>query len=238
MSYYRIKDLNKDEKPREKILTLGPKALSEEELLALIIRSGGSDESAIELSRRIIKESGGLKNLTTKSIQQLMSIKNINLAKAACIIAGFELGIRSADERTENPRVKRPEDVFHLIKAELYGKSKEYLYLISLNTRNRLISKDIISIGTVNETLMSPREIFRQALSRNAVYIVLAHNHPSQETTPSEEDILATKKTQQIGFLLGIPLIDHLIVCNDKFTSMKSLNQLETKKLSQKGGEL
>ena len=167
-----------------------------------------------------------------------MEIKNINLAKAAGILAGVELGIRLTETETLSPIVKRPEDIFNSIRSDLYGKTTEYLYLISLNTRNRLISKDIISIGTVNETLLSPREIFKKALSRNAVYIILAHNHPSQDIAPSNEDILATEKTRKAGLMLGIPLIDHLIVCNDKFNSMKALGLMETLKLKQKGGEL
>ncbi|OGC70017.1 hypothetical protein A2415_01450 [candidate division WWE3 bacterium RIFOXYC1_FULL_39_7] len=232
MTNYRIRDLNKDEKPREKIFKSGTSGLSNEELLAVILRSGGRDESAIDLARKILIKSNGLENIANLDISELIKIKNIDLAKAAAVKAAFELGLRLSSHKPDNQiTIKGPEEIFKLLKTELYGKTKEFLYTVSLNSRNKVISYDLISIGTVNETLFSPREIFKQALVRNAVSIILVHNHPSKDPEPSNDDVESTQKAVRAGAQMGIPILDHVIVCNNKYVSMKALNLLDPKKV-------
>ncbi len=123
--------------------------------------------------------------------------------------------------------MEKPSDIYQAINKDLYNKEKEYLFIISLDARNKIISKDLISIGTINETLISPREVFRQALLRNSTSIALAHNHPSGNSQPSREDIIITERMVKTGIEIGIPLLDHLIICNDSYTSLKSLGVLK-----------
>ena len=134
-------------------------------------------------------------------------------------------------------KISCPQDIFKVVRDDLAGKEKEYLYLLSLDSKNKLIAKDIITIGTVTETLIHPREIFKQALIRNAVSIALVHNHPSQDIEPSEEDILLTERLTEAGAVMGIPLVDHLIISNADFVSMKALDLFRSSKFVSKGGD-
>jgi len=225
----KIKDLQKEEKPREKMIEKGSEALTDVELLAIIIRSGGKNTSATNLSRDIILKFGNLKNVLTADITQLISFKNIDSAKATSIKAVEEISKRYLTPHCEeNPRIKTPKDVYDLIRKEILNKEEEYLFLICLDSRNRLISKEIISKGTINETLIHPREIFKKALNKNAYSIILVHNHPSNESVPSDEDIKVTKRIFRAGIDMGIPLTDHLVVTNNDFMSMKAQNLIST----------
>lgn len=221
----KIKDLQKEEKPREKMIEKGPDVLTDVELLAIIIRSGGKNNSATNLSRELILKFGNLKNVLTADITQLTSVKNIDIAKATSIKAVEEISKRFLTPlKEENIKIKSPKDVYDLIRKEILNKEEEYLFLICLDCRNRLISKEIISKGTINETLIHPREIFKKALNKNAYSIILVHNHPSNEPDPSDEDIKVTKRIFRAGIDMGIPLTDHLVVTNNDFISMKAQN--------------
>jgi len=225
----KIKDLQKEEKPREKMIEKGSEALTDVELLAIIIRSGGKNNSATSLSRELVSKFGNLKNVLTADIKQLTSFKNIDSAKATSIKAVEEISKRYLTPHCEeNPRIKTPKDVYDLIRKEILNKEEEYLFLICLDSRNRLISKEIISKGTINETLIHPREIFKKALNKNAYSIILVHNHPSNESVPSDEDIKVTKRIFRAGIDMGIPLTDHLVVTNNDFMSMKAQNLIST----------
>lgn len=238
MQNYLIKDLNKNEKPREKLSNKGISALTDEELLALVISSGGKNISAVDLSREILKTHGGLHSLVNLDLESLTSIKHINNAKASSILAACEIGLRICSKKGGNlNRINSPQDVFDLIRKDIFQKDKEHLFLLSLNTRNMLLAKDLISIGTVNETLIHPREVFKKALVRNAVKIILVHNHPSNDPNPSDEDIKITEKVAKSGKQIGIPLIDHVIVCNNDYVSLKAQNIFDTYKFKSKGGE-
>jgi DNA repair protein RadC len=236
---YRIQDLNKDEKPREKLMKFGATVLSDAELIALLIGSGGKDSSALDTAREILGTFNGLQGLLDTQIQQLTTIKYINEAKACSIYASLEIGLRikTANNDYLQTEVQKPKDVFSLLHKEMYKKAKEHLYMLSINSRNKLISYDLISVGTVNEALISPREVFKQAFVRNAVGIILAHNHPSGDPDPSDSDISITNTVARSGQLLGIPLIDHIIISDDRFVSLKSLRLLKGNKFLQKGGE-
>jgi len=219
----KIKDLQKDEKPREKLQNKGPDSLTDVELIAVILRSGGKNESVMELSRQLLNVFKGIKGLLSADIEELIKIRNIDIAKATSIKALEEISKRYLNtEATEEIRIRTPKDIFDLVRKEVLNKDQEYLFLISLDTRNKLISKDIISKGTLNETLIHPREIFKKALTKNACSIILVHNHPSNDPTPSEEDIKVTKRIFRAGVEMGIPLTDHVVVTSTDFFSMKS----------------
>jgi len=221
----KIKDLQKEEKPREKMVEKGSEVLTDVELLAIIIRSGGKDASATGLSRELILKFGNLKKVLSADIEQLKNFKNIDIAKATSIKAVEEISKRYLTPFKEDAiKIKSPKDVYDLIRKEVINKEEEYLFLICLDSRNRLISQEVISKGTINETLIHPREIFKKALNKNAYSIILVHNHPSNEPDPSDEDIKVTKRIFRAGIDMGIPLTDHLIVTSNDFMSMKAQN--------------
>ena len=236
MFVYKVRDLPVGEKPRERLVKHGAAALSDSELLAIILGEGGKDESVLSLARRILIEFGGLGGVLQASPEQLMALKNVGKVKAITVKAVCEIGLRvtSGSERSVE-FIKSPEDIYKLVKKDLYGKKKEHLYLISIDSRGSVIAQDLISIGTVNETVVHPREVFRQAVMRAAVSIILVHNHPSQDTSPSSEDIFLTKKIVEGGRLVGINILDHVIVSDKEFCSLKALGLLKTGKFVSKG---
>ena len=220
-----IKTMCVSDRPRERLLTSGVESLSDAELLAVVLRSGGEGDSVLLVASRLLADYGGLKALFQSDISQLMRIKNIGFAKASCVKAVYELALRLNNHIEEElPAIRKPKDIYDAVKKEMFGKKKEYLYLISLDSRNKMISKDLISIGTIGETIVNPREIYRQALIKNACSIAVAHNHPSGNPSPSPEDLIVTEKLIIAGISLGLPLVDHLIVCDTQFVSLKALN--------------
>lgn len=227
--HYLIKDLNPDEKPREKLIKHGVGILTDTELIALIVRSGGKENSAIELSRQIIERIGNIANLRTISINKLMEIKFVDVAKASSLIAAIELGVRAVTGNVSdgNTKITTPADVFKLLQNYFLGKTKEHLVALSLNSRNKLLARNVVSIGTLNETLLSPREIIKHALDNNAASIILVHNHPSQDPTPSAEDIVVTNKLQRACSEVGITLLDHVIICNNNYYSIKEKSGMQ-----------
>ncbi len=221
--------------PRERILRLGPESLSDAELLALVLGSGGREMSVFKLSNYILRECNGLYGLSQTSAITLQKLKYVGNAKTACLLSLTELALRiTTPAKDLQQLITSPEDVFKLLRNDLFAKKRELLYLISLDGRNRLITKDLISSGTIDSTLVSPREVFRQALLRNATSVILAHNHPSQNQTPSSEDLILTEEVAHIGVSLGIPLLDHVIITDSSYTSIKALNLFD---LTKKGGD-
>ncbi len=225
---YLIRDLNQNEKPREKLTKLGVSNLTDVELIALLLRSGGKNTSAIDLGRNLLDKFHGLSELAYVDLQQLTQIKFVGIAKASSLLATIEIGLRvqTSVQNEENPCIKRPEDAVNILKKDLFKKQKEHLYLISLNSRNKLIAKDLITVGTINETLLSPREVFKQAFLRNAASMILIHNHPSNDPTPSSEDIKITQKLCDVANEMVIPLLDHIIIADTSFISMKGTGLL------------
>ncbi len=232
-----IKTMCVNDRPRERLLNSGVEALSDAELLSVILRSGGEGDSVLLLASRLLAEYGGLKALFQTDISQLMRIKNIGFAKATCIKAVNELALRlSKYSGKELPAIRKPKDIYDVVRKEMFGKKKEHLYLISLDSRNKMISKDLISIGTIGETIVNPREIYRQALIKNACSIAVVHNHPSGNPSPSPEDLIVTEKLIVAGLSLGLPLVDHLIVCDTQFVSLKALNVFDSIKFKKERG--
>jgi DNA repair protein RadC len=237
--HYLIRDLNQNEKPREKLSKHGAVNLTDVELIALLLRSGGKGVSAIDLSRNLLDKFGGLNNLATADLQQIGQTKYIDVAKASSLVAAFEIAARTNIViKKDLELIRKPEDAVDLLKKDLFRKQKEHLYLLSLNSRSRLLAKDLITVGTINETLLSPREVFRQAFMRNAVSMIIAHNHPSNDPTPSTEDIEITQKLSDVASEMGIPLLDHLVIAEDSYVSMKAQGLMKSNKLDQvEGGE-
>lgn len=220
---FTVRDLPKEERPRERLVKYGESALSLQELLQIILRTGNKGESVVTLAQKLLVHFGNLQKLKEASIEELMSIKGIGLAKAVQIKAALELG-RRAEITLERKQKKiiSPQDVFKLMKSKLKDYSKEHFYIISLNSRNAIINE--ISIGTLNASLVHPREVFDEAIRQRANSIILVHNHPSSDPTPSKDDIKITKKLKEAGKILGIEVLDHIIITRNSYLSFKNKN--------------
>jgi DNA repair protein RadC len=219
---FLIKDVPTEERPRERMLRFGSSALSNPELLAIVLRTGTVSESAIHLAQRVIRESGGLRQLMTMSTDELMKIKGIGEAKALQIQAGLELSKRvSRATFGDRAVIRTPEDVSMYIMEDLRYEQKEKFISIFLNTKNHVIGHEVLSIGSLNSTIVHPREVFRAAIQRCSSAIICVHNHPSGDPTPSREDIEMTKRLQEAGEIVGIDLLDHVIIGDQTFSSLK-----------------
>lgn len=221
-SSFTIHDLPKQERPRERLQRFGPEALSAQELLALVIGRGTPGKSVVNIAQELLVKFGNIKAISEATIEELSKIKGIGLAKAAQIKASFELGKRQDLEiELDDLDIKKPQDVVKAIRARIQDKAKEHFKLILLNTRNKIIGISTVSIGTLNTSLVHPREIFKEAIIHNAASVVLAHNHPSGDTEPSENDLTITKRLAEAGKILGIEVLDHIIVTKAGFFSFK-----------------
>ncbi|MCI7042782.1 MAG: DNA repair protein RadC [Lachnospiraceae bacterium] len=230
-----VKKLSKEffcpDMPYEKFLKFGPESLSEAELLAVILRTGTKNCSAVSLAEKILSLSKGkqkgLNALHHISLSELMEIPGIGEVKAVKIKCIGELSKRMARERAEDElRFDLPSTVASYFMEELRHEEKEMILLLSLDSRLHLIEKYVLSIGTVNASLLSPREVFVRALKCQASSVILLHNHPSGDATPSREDLLVTGKIKETGELVEIPLIDHIIIGDGCYTSLKEKNLL------------
>lgn len=220
-----IKDLPEGERPRERLLKYGAENLTDAELLAIIIRTGSRSETAVKLSQRLLlgeKGVNGLRFLVEASIEELGKIKGIGLAKAAQIKAAIEIGKRLASlSQSERPVIKCPEDVRNLLMEEMRYLDKEYFKTILLNIKNQVIHVEDVSVGSLNSSIVHPREIFKIAIRRSSAALILVHNHPSGDPTPSGEDVEITRRLVESGKLLGIDVLDHIIIGDGRYTSLK-----------------
>lgn len=214
----KLKDVIDEEKPREKLRRLGPKGLSDSELLSIILRTGNKDESVNELSNKILKEIGGVKGLKEMTLNSLMKVKGIKLSKASIIIASFELAKRGSFAYTK-VKFRNVEDMYNYVKLDYIDFTQEKFIILLFDIKMRLILKKELFIGTINEINISPREIFKEALKENASFVVLCHNHPSGDVTPSMQDNETTDKLIEIGKMMQVRVIDHLIIGSDSYFS-------------------
>ncbi|MGU8236104.1 RadC family protein [Clostridium perfringens] len=217
----RINEIPSGERPREKLLFYGAQFLSNEELLAIILRTGNKDSNVVELSYRIIHSVGGLNGLFKASAKELMKIKGVKEAKATQILAMCELYKRFKVSELTQVKISKPSDVAELVLDELRMLRQEVLILITLDTKNKVISKKEIFKGGLNSSLVHPREIFREAVKDSAASIIICHNHPSGDPTPSRDDINITTRLKECGKMMGIELLDHLIIGDNRFISLK-----------------
>jgi len=217
----KIKDWSPEDRPREKLLMKGTSALSEAELIAILIGSGTSTLSAVEVARLILKMvDNSMEELAKLTVKDLMKIKGIGEAKAITIVAALELGRRRKDEVIPTkPKVTSSQAAFEIIHRDLMDLQYEEFWIIMLNRANNLIRKKRISDGGVSGTVADPKRIFKEALENTASGIILIHNHPSGNLTASQSDIELTRKIKESGKMLEVQLIDHLIVAGKKYFS-------------------
>lgn len=209
----RIHDLPEAERPREKLARLGPSALSEPELLAIFFRTGRQGTSAIGMGRNLIEKYGGLHALSRLTVEELSGgNKGIGPAKAAELIAVFEMGRRLAHERLADVPLNEPELVYQLVATEMQQLTKESLRVLLVNTRLRLIKVEVISTGSLNETVAHPRDILHPVLVRQCHGFILLHNHPSGDPTPSSADRRFTRRVKEAADLMRVDMLDHVVI--------------------------
>ncbi|WP_347450637.1 RadC family protein [Acetoanaerobium noterae] len=222
-----IKDIIKEERPRETLLKKGETYLSDSELLAILINNGTKDKSAITLAREIIETSDGIRNLSNITVEELSKIKGIGLAKACRIISALELGRRvSVASEMQKFKISSPQDIGNVYMEELRYKKKEIFRVVLLNTKNVIIGSKDISEGSLNASIVHPREVFLEAIKKSANKMILMHNHPSGDPTPSSEDINITKRLISAGQIVGIEILDHVIIGDGSFYSFKENGQI------------
>jgi DNA repair protein RadC len=211
----KIKDIQKSDRPREKMEKYGPERLSDIELLAILLRTGTKDLNVLKLSQKILEKFGNEKFVDV-SIGDLKTIHGIGAVKACEILSCFELGRRMLKGKKISILLS-PKDVWERME-DIRGSKKEHFVVFYLDSRNQEIHKEIVSVGTLNESLVHPREVFEGAIKNNAASIIIAHNHPSGDLTPSEADIEITKKLIHAGKILDIKIISHVLITKDKYS--------------------
>ncbi len=220
---FTIHDLPISERPRERLQKLGIEALSAQEILALILGRGVAGESVMVTAQRLLSRFGSLKGIASASVEELSQVKGIGVAKGSQIKAAFELAnrVEGYSEAGNKPLVKTPEDVVGLVRGRLKGKKKEHFLALLLDTRNQLIKVAEISVGSLDSSLVHPREVFKEAISATAASVIFAHNHPSGDPTASEDDIRLTKRLAEAGEIVGIDVLDHIIISDGNYLSLK-----------------
>lgn len=216
-----IKELPKVERPREKLMRYGPEKLSNSELLAILLRSGKKGENVVELAGKIIKKFGA-DNLPNLTFDELKNYPGLGPAKACEIVACFELGKRLLKGKKARIYLK-PKEVWEELK-DIRDNKKEHFVIFYLDSRNQEIKREIISVGSLNTSLVHPREVFEPAVRNLAAQIILAHNHPSGDPEPSEDDLAITKRLVEAGKIMGIEVVDHIIVVKNGYFSFKEKN--------------
>lgn len=220
----KIKEMTKLERPVEKMALLGRESLSNSELLAIIIRSGRKGESALSLSERLLRNTkDGLRGLYDSSLEELTAIEGIGPMKASVIMAAFELGRRISESNgMSRERASSVEDVADIFMERLRYLKKERFEVLLLDTKGRILAIENVSTGDLSSSPVHPRETFRTAVKRSAAGVIFVHNHPSGDPTPSQEDIVVTKKLIEAGKVLGISVMDHIVIGDGVFCSMKA----------------
>ena len=209
-------------RPREKLLRYGPGILSVQELLAIIIRTGSRDANAIQLAESILYQFNDLRGVNNAGIEELCAAAaGIGNAKAAQIKAALELGRRLSQQDSQVVRVKSPQDVAAWVMEDLRYLQHEQFRILLLNTKNVIIACEEVSRGSLNSSIVHPREVFARAIRRSAAAVSLVHNHPSGDPTPSQEDINITRRLVEVGRLVGIEVLDHLVIGDGVFASLK-----------------
>jgi DNA repair protein RadC len=217
-----IKELPSEERPRERLVKYGPEALSNAELLAIILRVGTPEYSAIGLAEHVLGVFNGLNGIAVASVEELSSIKGLGVAKAAQLRAMVELGKRlAASVGHSRQTIRSPQDAADLLMPELRDLPQERFKAIFLNSRNEVLKTRTISVGSLDSSLITPRDLFREGISSNAAAVIIAHNHPSGDPSPSPEDIAISKRLIQAGQMIGIEVLDHVIIGDGRWLSLK-----------------
>lgn len=217
----KIKDIPKDERPRERLINFGVSKLNNEELISILLKTGSKNNSAKDLAISLLKEVGGVNKLSEVNYQFLRKIKGIGDAKACSILTAIELGkrIKEADNNIYSLQITNASLVFKYFNNLFYKKKQECFYCVYLDNRKKVIEVKLLFMGTLNQSLVHPREIFKEALLLSSSSIICVHNHPSGFIEPSSDDIGLTNRLVQIGMIMGIKVIDHIIVGDNKYYS-------------------
>jgi DNA repair protein RadC len=216
-----VKDLPSDDRPREKLVLRGSQSLSDAELIAILLRTGKKGKSVIEIAQELINENTNLAVLASKSFQSMLRTSGIGRDKAATLMAAFELARRvgSQSKWFSEKKITSPQDVADIFIPMLKDELKERFIVVCLNSSNKIIKQEVISIGNLNSSVVHPREIFKAAVDNLSASIILIHNHPSGNPEPSNEDIAITRKIVEAGKILDIPVFDHIIIAGNSYTS-------------------
>ncbi|NFO32111.1 JAB domain-containing protein [Clostridium botulinum] len=219
----KIKDIPKNERPKEKLLSYGADTLNNSELLAIILRTGTKGENVLQLSNRLLSEFQGLDGILEASLDDITSIKGIKEGKASQILALAELfrRFRTFKSADRDIKIMSPNDIAMLINGEMSLLKQEILKVIFLNTKNIVIGTKDVFKGSLNTSIVHPREIFKEAVNKSSAKIIICHNHPSGDLTPSKEDINITLRIKECGEIMGIQLLDHIIIGKNGFISLK-----------------
>ncbi|TSI03397.1 JAB domain-containing protein [Lysinibacillus sp. BW-2-10] len=217
-----LRDVHADERPRERLIRQGVQSLSNQELIAILLRTGTKKESVLTIANRVLKEFEKIHELKHATFEEIVSIRGIGEAKAAQLLAAIELGRRLAQKQVDSRfTIRSPQDAATFLIPEMSSLQQEHFVVLFLNVKNQVLHKQTIFIGSLNSSIVHPREIYREAVKRSAASIICAHNHPSGVPSPSPEDIDVTKRIQEAGFIMGIDLIDHIIIGDHQFISLK-----------------
>ncbi|AFS78020.1 DNA repair protein RadC [Gottschalkia acidurici 9a] len=213
-SKYTMKDLPENERPTEKLVNHGAMSLSNSELIAVIIRTGSRDHSVIELANQLLStREDGIASLADSSIEEIIRVKGIGNCKAAQILAAVELGKRIVLSEAKNKKkITSPLDIVDFFMADMQYLKREHFKIVMLDTKNHIIGVEEISVGNLNSSIVHPREVYKQAIKRSSASIILVHNHPSGDPTPSKEDINITRRLMESGEILGIRVLDHIVI--------------------------
>ncbi len=219
----------KQERPRERLREVGPVALSDSEILAILIGTGSGQENVVEVARRLLSDSDGLEGLTKQGLKGLGRFSGMGEAKASRIVAALELGIRVVERRGRKKSPLRFEcsaDIFESFRTRLGLKRQEVFVAVGLNSRNEAIREILVARGSSNECLVEPKEVFRPMIAEAASKTILLHNHPSGDPTPSPQDVALTRRLAKVGDLVGIPVLDHVVIGPSSYSSLRDLGLL------------
>lgn len=218
----RMGELPAEERPRERMKALGVEALSMRELLAVVIGSGSRGRGTMELADEMVSSFESARDLATASLERLCRVSGVGMARASRVVAAIELGKRVLkSSRGERKTVRCPADAAGVVMEDMMNLDREHFRVMLLDSKNAVISVETVSIGTVNASIVHPREVLKPALEKSATSIILVHNHPTGSVSPSREDILITRRFEKCGRILGIDVVDHIIVGDNNYVSMK-----------------
>lgn len=222
MTHYSIQHLPEEERPRERLVRSGAESLSTAELIAIILGSGSKSKPILQLAHEIVARFGGLRQLVEATLSELMEIKGIGMAKAIQLQAALNLGMRASKHAvTLKYRIEHPLHAYYLLKDEMEHEKRELFVVILQDTKGYVICHEVISIGSLSQTLVHPREVFYPAIRHKAASLIVAHNHPSGDPTPSPQDFELTKNLLEVSVLIKIPLHDHIIIGQQQYISLR-----------------